>query len=250
MEPLPKNSFFETPYYRGIATMPTDDENCQELPEANNNPYFMHCLITKVRSILPPEVYLMYQSRYNENRMQYVLLLTDATDPISLSDEVYTKYLNSYNTILETNASECLIYESNDSLFGIPVWYQDWIIKGIDVPTKYKLRFNVNPVTNKIGVYGDFRSPDGEDFFYDYETPFMNCVTLIQTQLKTMFSRGYVKCSREAAERLQLDQVKLLEDGMYLCAPDWDIVSVVPRDQHVVIFLMEHIADPKSDVFK
>ena len=83
MEPLPKNSFFETPYYRGIATMPTDDENCQELPEANNNPYFMHCLITKVRSILPPEVYLMYQSRYNENRMQYVLLLTDATDPIS-----------------------------------------------------------------------------------------------------------------------------------------------------------------------
>ncbi len=227
MEPLPRNSYFETPYYRYTLTYdaPTGPNN--------NDPYPMFCLRTKVQSLLP-DAYLIYQTIYNNDKMEYVIVITDATNPISLSDELYIQLHQQYNQLVvnDNNDNDCLVYETSDMLFGVPQWYQDWILPCIDLPKETQLK--INPFTKKQCIYGNFVSiPDYSDYYND-------CIASIEKQLTLMYNKGYIKCTSNVAEYLKLDKIKVIENKLFLCAPDWDIHEVTNKQQHIISYLLQH----------
>ena len=175
---------------------------------------------------------------YLNHRMQTALVLTNATNPVSLDDESYKQYEGLIQQLVEKNPWNCLIYEPTDKLEGIPLWYQRWVLPYIDVPGEYKLRFEHHPWTKELGLYADLRTKDvNGEYMSNFDEEYHYLVELVQSQLKTMYNEGYIICSKKQAEELKLSLIKLVRGESWLCVPNWDILEISKLYSPVVVLL-------------
>jgi hypothetical protein len=240
MDHLPPTSYIKTPYFRLLGQSPSLTQPVTEDPDTNMDPYYLFCVKTKFQYVLP-NTYLVYRTIELEDRMQLVLAITNATNPVTLTEETHKMYTSYFNELLNYNQNECLVFEATEAFSFIPIWYQEWMVPVIDVPSGYKLRLGTNPVTGRQGIYADFRAiTSDDDYFHDYIYCFNFITTSLQNEIVSMYKNGYIQCTEEIANKYELTMIKQIDEQHWLACVDWDYVDIV-KDNRIVEFLLDKI---------
>lgn len=221
MDPLPPNSYFETPYFQNVVPMNFDNVDEMEEPDSNINPYYLFCIKSKFQYVVPT-LHLLFQKVFKDGMMKMVLSITDGGDMLSLPDEVYQDLKSKYDMIMETPRYECLVFECSHGLYNVPSWYQEYMLDCVYIGDHPYL-LKRHPVTHRLGIYVDLRSNMVEgEWHYQYNDIAENITSSIEKQLIDMYLSGYIKCTRRIADKLGLSIDRGLYSDVYLCYPSWD----------------------------
>jgi hypothetical protein len=189
--------------------------------------YGVHCLLSKLQPLFP-STQLIFRTIYLNSRMQGVFVFTtvETDEPIILNLKKYNEVKTLFDRILEKPLYECLVFQPTEAV-DVPLWYQSWMLKYLQVPLEYTTRFDKNH-SGIWGIYGDFRGASDATEYHDFYTPYITMVEWIQKELVAMYRLGYIRCTERDAVRLQLNIVRHVDgaDGV-IAVPDWDAASIL-----------------------
>jgi len=231
MEPYPPRSYFKTGLSRPYGK-PTVD--CKDTTPERIDEYSVLCIMSKLRSLVR-EIYLVPQTVPVNERMEMIIVMTDGVDPIVLQKDAYDRLYSQVQKSLSASSKECLLFEPNDGLTGVPVWYQTWVLPTVMTPGIIDtLKITKNKATGVLGLYADL------SMFANFYKVYEETVMLINTQIMDMYRQGYIVCNEETMNKLQLDHVRTVPENndLFLCAPDWDFASLYGNKISPVVKLM------------